>query len=80
MIPIGEAIRAAREQAGVNRAELNRRITGNPAPGSHVNKIERGEASPSVDTLERIARALGMALVIEFRPTGEGNNDAGKPV
>ena len=68
MIPIGEAIRAAREQTGMNRAELNRRLTGNPKPGSYINKVEAGEISPTVDTLERIATALGMGLIIEFSP------------
>jgi transcriptional regulator with XRE-family HTH domain len=68
VIPIGEAIRAAREQAGVSRTELGRRITGHQVPGSHLGRLERGDASPTVDMLERIARALGVALVIEFRP------------
>jgi transcriptional regulator with XRE-family HTH domain len=72
MTPVGELIRAAREQAGISRSELNRRLNGPLAAGSHINRIERGEVSPTVDTLERVAAALGRDLVIEFR----GETDA----
>lgn len=74
MTPIGELIRAAREEAGITRSELNRRLNGPLAAGSHINRIERGEVSPTVDTLQRIAAALDVVLVIEFR----GGSDAGK--
>jgi transcriptional regulator with XRE-family HTH domain len=68
--PIGQIVKAAREEAGISRTELGRRITGSQVPGSHLGRIERDECSPTVDKLEQIATALGLALVIELRPPG----------
>jgi transcriptional regulator with XRE-family HTH domain len=49
----------ARRRAGLSQRELARR-SGVPQPS--ISKIERGIASPTVDTLERLLRALGMEL------------------
>ena len=40
---------------------------------SYLGGIERGEENPSVDTLEKIARILGIELLELFQPV----NDAG---
>ncbi len=33
---------------------------------SNISRIERGEGNPSVETLNRIAKAMGKKLVISF--------------
>ena len=52
-------LRQAREDAGLNRAELAR-LAG-VAP-STVNRIEAGEIDPTVGTLERVLAAAGSSL------------------
>jgi ribosome-binding protein aMBF1 (putative translation factor) len=67
-IMIGSAVRAARHRAGVSQAELARRAkTSQPA----IARLEKGQVSPTVISLDRIARALGAELVIDFEPVGE---------
>jgi HTH-type transcriptional regulator / antitoxin HipB len=67
-IMIGSAVRAARHQAGMSQAELARRAkTSQPA----IARLEKGQVSPTVISLDRIARALGAELVIDFEPLGE---------
>jgi ribosome-binding protein aMBF1 (putative translation factor) len=53
-IMVGSAVRAARRQCGMSQAELAR--------------LEKGQVSPTVISLDRIARALGTELVIDFEP------------
>ncbi|HXY27592.1 MAG TPA: helix-turn-helix domain-containing protein [Acidimicrobiales bacterium] len=67
-IMIGSAVRAARRRAGISQAELARRaLTSQPA----IARLERGQVSPTVASLDRIARALGTELVVDFEPVGE---------
>ena len=58
------------EQQGISQAELARRMgTRQPA----VARLEAGGVDPTLDTLERVSRALGVDLIVEFRtrePTG----------
>lgn len=64
-IMVGSAVRAARRRAGVSQVELAQR-TGTSQPS--IARLERGQVSPTVITLDRIARALGTDLVIDFEP------------
>jgi transcriptional regulator with XRE-family HTH domain len=67
-IMVGAAVRAARRRAGVSQAELARRArTSQPA----IARLEKGQVSPTVISLDRIARALGTELVIDFEPVSE---------
>lgn len=52
----------AREDAGLTQRELARRVD---VPQSTIARIERGN-NTSVDTLSKIANALGKKLKIEF--------------
>ena len=64
-IMVGAAVRTARRRAGVSQAELARRAqTSQPA----IARLEKGQVSPTVISLDRIARALGTELVIDFEP------------
>ena len=65
-IMVGSAVRAARRKAGLSQVELARRA-GTSQPS--IARLERGLVSPTVISLDRIARALGTELVIDFEPT-----------
>ena len=65
---IGSAVRAARKRAGISQSELAER-TGTSQPS--VARLEKGLVSPTVVTLDRIARALGTDLVVDFEPPGQ---------
>jgi transcriptional regulator with XRE-family HTH domain len=62
---VGSAVRAARRRAGVSQVELAERA-GTSQPS--IARLEKGQVSPTVITLDRIARALGTDLVIDFEP------------
>ena len=64
-IMVGSAVRAARRRAGLSQVELARRA-GTSQPS--IARLERGLVSPTVISLDRIARALGSELVIDFEP------------
>jgi ribosome-binding protein aMBF1 (putative translation factor) len=64
-IMIGSTVRAARRRAGVTQAELARMCsTSQPA----IARLEKGMVAPTVVSLDRIARALGAELVVDFEP------------
>lgn len=64
---IGDKLRKARQEAGLSQADLAERVYGKRKHQSAISRLERGEQSPSFETLERIADALDMDLVVEFR-------------
>ncbi len=57
------AVASARAEAGISQKELAE-LSG--MDQSDISKIERGVANPSVDTLDRIAKALGGRLSISI--------------
>ena len=61
---LGVQVRSLRESCGVSQTELARRM-GVKQPV--VARIEAGGFQPRIDTLERVAEALGVELMIEFR-------------
>jgi HTH-type transcriptional regulator/antitoxin HipB len=61
---LGERVRQARASLGITQAELAKRI-GSTQPA--MARLEAGGSVPSVDTLRRIAAALGLELVVELR-------------
>lgn len=56
------ALLKAREDAGLTQRELAKRVD---VPQSTIARIERGN-NTSVDTLSKIANALGKKLKVEF--------------
>lgn len=60
---IGNAVLDARTNAEITQAELSR-ITG--IDQGDISKIENGTANPSINTLKRIADALGVKLKVTF--------------
>ena len=57
-------LREAREATGMSQRELAKRLG---VSQQRVALLER-DANPSVDTLERVAKALGMRPEINLRP------------
>ena len=61
-----KAMLRAREQQHLSQRQLSER-TG--ITQADISKIETGEANPTLQTLKRLAEAMGMSLQIDFRPT-----------
>ena len=61
---IAERVRQARERRGLTQAELAARI-GSTQPA--LARLEAGGVMPNLDTLHRIAEALGLELVVDLR-------------
>jgi transcriptional regulator with XRE-family HTH domain len=67
---IGRFIGHLRALAGLSQRELARRAgTSQPA----IARLEQGGASPTVDTLDRLARAAGFELRLELEPPAAGD-------
>lgn len=65
MRTVADAVSAARAEAGLSQSELAKK-TG--IDQSDISKIERGVSNPSIQTLNRIAEAMGMRLSLSFVP------------
>lgn len=63
-IQLAEQIRQIRTKLGLTQQQVAEKLG---VIQQFVSKIERGEENVSVDTLKRIAEALGRRLVIELR-------------
>jgi transcriptional regulator with XRE-family HTH domain len=66
----GELLRATRERHGLSQIALARRASTTPR---QIGRIERGEISPSVATLERVLRVMGERLEIGAVTAESGN-------
>lgn len=56
---VGDRIRSLRNERGWSQEELAHRADIHP---SHLGKIERGEKSATIDSLEKIVNALGITF------------------
>ena len=61
----GRLLRDARRQAGLSQRQLAQRAD---TAQSAIARIERGQTSPSLDTLTRLLDAAGFDLRIELKP------------
>jgi predicted transcriptional regulator len=61
---IAARIREAREHLGLTQADLAARI-GSTQPA--IARLEAGGVTPNLDTLRRIAEALGLELIVDLR-------------
>ena len=69
----GDALRRARDRAGLSQNELARRV--GLAAGDRISRWERGEARPrSPRTLHNVARALGVDARELLLPPESGPN------
>ncbi|MFD2330136.1 helix-turn-helix domain-containing protein [Cohnella sp. GCM10020058] len=58
LLHVGRKVREQRKIRGLSQAELGRVIKLDP---SYLGKIERGEANPTLDTLNDLATALNIS-------------------
>ena len=65
-----ELVRQTRRRHGIDQRSLARRCR---TSQTHISRIERGEVSPSVETLERILQAMGERLELRAVPGPHGN-------
>lgn len=63
---VGDVVREARTRQGISLRTLAARAGFSP---SFVSQVERGQASPSIASLERLGQALGITLGDFFRPS-----------
>ncbi len=64
-----QALIDARKASGLTQRDLSER-TG-IAQGD-ISKLERGNANPSIRTLQRLASGMGMVVKVEFLPSSSG--------
>ena len=67
-----QAIINARKNTGLTQKQLSER-TG--IAQADISRLENGNANPSLNTLKRLAKALGMTLKIEFTPSVKENKE-----
>ncbi len=65
MMEIHLYIRQARKNAGLSQVELAKKIK---VSQPHVSNLETGEKPPSLEMLERIAKATDCEFIIGFVP------------
>lgn len=65
MSQLGVNLTKARDFANMTQKELSEKTR---IYQGDISKIERGNANPSVQTLQRLAEGMGMKLKIEFVP------------
>jgi transcriptional regulator with XRE-family HTH domain len=68
MLVIGERLRALREARGLPQSEIERR-TG--LLRCYISRVENGHTVPSIETLEKLSRALEVPLYHLFYDMGE---------
>ena len=62
-LTIAQAMIDARKESGLTQKQLSERTGIAPAD---ISKLERGNANPSLRTLQRLAAGMGMNIRIEF--------------
>jgi len=68
-----QAIIDARKTTGLTQKQLSEK-TG--IAQADISRLENGNANPSLNTLKRLADAMGMTLKIEFTPSVEEKEKA----
>jgi len=62
---VGDLVRSARERHGLSQRRLALRAGTDQAA---ISRLERGETSPTVETLERLLAAMGERLAVKPEP------------
>jgi transcriptional regulator with XRE-family HTH domain len=69
-VTAGELLRAARKRHGLSQTALARRASTTPR---QIGRIERGEISPSIGTLDRLLQVMGERLELGAVAAERGN-------
>ena len=67
---VGKNVGGIRKKAGLTQAALAE-TCGISAP--RISEVESGRFNPTIDTLETIAKALGVDVISLFRPRRQNN-------
>ncbi len=70
---VGARVRRARVEHGVSQAQLAIRAG---TTQTAISRLENGGVSPTVDTLERVLRCLGLQLALAVEPLPSWAEDA----
>jgi CheY-like chemotaxis protein len=73
---LGTAIKSGRSQLGISQEELAWRAG---LHRTYISDLERGARNPSIESVEKLARALQISVAGLFQP-GNGGNGAKHPV
>jgi ribosome-binding protein aMBF1 (putative translation factor) len=63
---VGDRVRQAREAAGISQRELARRMGTSQAA---VDRLEAGGVGATLTTLQRVASALGLTVIVDLKAT-----------
>jgi transcriptional regulator with XRE-family HTH domain len=69
---LGAAIRRERSNLGISQGELAERAG---LHRTYVSDLERGSRNPSIDSIEKLARALHVSVAALFESAAEGNGE-----
>ena len=69
---VGERLRAYRSRAGLSQEELAEKACVHP---TYVGQLERGEKNATLESVEKIARALNLPFEVLFEAIIHGNTD-----
>ena len=70
----GRALKRWRYKVGISQEELAWRAS---LHRTYVSDIERGERNPSLESIEKLAKALNLSFSTLFQPLGEVCDPAG---
>src|SRR3954451_9959252 len=76
-VVVPELLRSARDEAGLSQAALATRAG---TSQSAIARYERGVATPSIATLERLLMTCGRKLIVDSEPAGSLAAVNGSPV
>jgi len=71
---VGERLRLFRQQLGISQEQLAFKAGITP---SYLGQVERGEKSPTIDSLEKVAKALNISLEQVFSKRSEDITELG---
>lgn len=72
---VGELVRRARIDRGLDQTDLARRAG---TTQTYVSRVERGAVTPSFSTLQRMLNAMGLRLRVDVEPLPHGNASIGE--
>lgn len=71
----GELVRRLRKEQGYSQEEFSFRVG---LHQTYVSSVERGERNVTIQTADRIAKALGTTLADLFGQLGRGSDSSGE--
>ena|SRR5579871_872980 len=70
---VGGRLRSIRQSKGLSLSEVARRVGSAPAS---LSRLEAGQRSPTIASLDGLARALGVPITSFFEPSSSSDGDS----